>query len=118
MADEIEDRYDITVELVTVGTRPLDGPTNAVLGAIREALTNAAKHAGVRRVSVFLEVTDEELLVLIRDRGRGFDPLVHSGPTRRGITDSVVGRLAQHGGTAAIRSKPGEGTEVELRMPI
>lgn len=117
VADEIEDRYDITVELVTVGTRPLDSPANAVVGAIREALTNAAKHAGVRRVSVFMEVTDEDLLVLIRDRGRGFDPSVHSGPTRRGITDSVVGRLAQHGGTAAIRSKPGEGTEVELRMP-
>ena len=117
VADEIEDRYDLTVELVTVGTRSLDGPTNAVLGAIREALTNAAKHAGVRRVSVFLEVTDEELLVLVRDRGRGFDPSVHSGPDRRGITDSVVGRLAQHGGTAAIRSAPGEGTEVELRMP-
>jgi signal transduction histidine kinase len=118
VADEIEDRYDVTVELVTVGTRPLDPAANAVLGAVREALTNAARHAGVRRVSVFAEVTDDEVLVLVRDRGRGFDPSVHSGADRRGIAGSIVGRMAQHGGTAAIRSAPGEGTEVELRMPL
>jgi signal transduction histidine kinase len=116
VAEEIEDRYDMVVELVTVGTRPLDGPANAVLGAIREALTNAAKHADVRRVSVFAEVTDDEVLALVRDRGRGFDPTVHTG--RRGIAGSIVGRLAQNGGTARIRSVPGEGTEVELRMPV
>jgi signal transduction histidine kinase len=115
VAEEIEDHYDVVVELVTVGTRTLDGPANAVLGAIREALANAAAHAGVRRVSVFAEVTDGEVLALVRDRGCGFDPTVHTG--RRGITGSIVGRLGQHGGTALIRSAPGEGTEVELRMP-
>lgn len=118
VAEEIEDRYDVVVELVTVGTHPLDEPTNAVLGAIREALTNAAKHAGVQRVSVFAEVTDTELLALVRDRGHGFDASVHTGPDRRGIADSIVGRMDQHGGTARIRSTPGEGTEVELRMPL
>ena len=115
VADEIEDRYDVTVELVTVGTRPVDGPANAVLGAVREALTNAARHAGVRRVSVFAEVTDEELLALVRDRGRGFDPTVHNG---HGIAGSIVGRLEAHGGLATIRSAPSEGTEVEVRMPL
>jgi signal transduction histidine kinase len=115
VAEEIEDRYDVTVELVTVGTRPVDGPANAVLGAVREALTNAARHAGVRRVSVFAEVTDEELLALVRDRGRGFDPTVHNG---HGIAGSIVGRLEAHGGSATIRSAPSEGTEVEVRMPL
>jgi signal transduction histidine kinase len=117
-AEEIEDRYDVTVELVTVGTRPVDGPAGAVLGAIREALTNAARHAGVPRVSVFAEVTDDELLALVRDRGRGFDQTVHTGPDRRGIAGSIVGRLEAHGGSAVIRSAPEEGTEVELRMPL
>jgi signal transduction histidine kinase len=117
LTEEIEDRYDMVVELVTVGTHPLDGPANAVLGAIREALTNAAKHAGARRVSVFAEVTDGELYALVRDRGRGFDPSVHTGPDCRGIAGSITGRIGQHGGTAHIRSAPGEGTEVELRMP-
>jgi signal transduction histidine kinase len=115
VAQEVEDRYDVTVELVTVGTRPVDGPANAVLGAVREALTNAAKHAGVRRVSVFAEVTDAELLALVRDRGRGFDPTVHNG---HGIAGSIIGRLKAHGGCAVIRSVPSEGTEVEVRMPL
>ena len=118
VAEEVEDRYDVVVELVTVGTCPLDTPATAVVGAIREALANAAKHAGVRRVSVFAEVTDTELLALVRDRGRGFDPAAHAGPDRRGIADSIVGRMAKRGGTATIRSAPGEGTEVELRMPV
>ena len=114
VAEEIEDPYDVAVELVTVGTHPLDGPANAMLGAVREALTNAAKHAGVGRVSVFAEVAGDEVFALVRDRGRGFDPSVHTG--RRGIADSILRRLAQHGGTAEIRSTPGEGTEVELRV--
>jgi signal transduction histidine kinase len=117
VAEEIEDRHDMVVELVTVGTRQLDAPATSMLGAIREALTNAAKHAGVRRVSVFTEVTGTELLALVRDRGSGFDRTVHTGPDRRGIADSIVGRMDQHGGSALIRSVPGEGTEVELRMP-
>jgi signal transduction histidine kinase len=118
VTEEIEDRYDVLVELVTVGTCPLGGPASAVVGAIREALTNAAKHAGVRRVSVFAEAADAELLALVRDRGLGFDPSVHNGSDRRGIAESIDGRMRQHGGTATIRSAPGKGTEVELRMPL
>jgi signal transduction histidine kinase len=118
VAEEIEDRHDVSVELVTVSTCALDGPAGAVVGAIREALTNAAKHAGVRRCWVFAEVTDTEVLALVRDRGCGFDPSVHNGTDRRGIAESIDGRIRQHGGTAEIRSVPGEGTEVELRVPL
>jgi signal transduction histidine kinase len=115
---DVEDRFPVTVELVTVGTCPLHVRTQAVIGAIREALTNAAKHGEVRRVSLFAEVADASVLVLVRDRGRGFDPAAGSSPDRRGIPDSIEARMRQHGGTAAIRSTVGEGTEVELRMPL
>jgi signal transduction histidine kinase len=115
VCEEIEDRFDVAVELVTVGTGPLDGPALAVLGAVREALTNAGKHAGVRQVSAFVEAADGELLALVRDRGRGFDPaLVPAG--RRGIADSIEARLRQHGGTAQVRAAVGAGVEVELRV--
>ena len=67
-AEEVEDRFDVAVELVAVGTCPLDGPARAVVGAVREALTNAAKHAEVRRVSVFTEVAGTEVFALVRDR--------------------------------------------------
>jgi len=117
VAEEIEDRFDVTVELVTVGTAELDSRIRAVVGALREALTNAAKHARVPRVSVLAEAAGGDLLVLVRDRGRGFDRDVDPPADRRGIADSIEARMRQQGGTAVVRSAPGEGTEVELRMP-
>jgi len=114
----VEDRFDVAVELVAVGTCPLDGPPRAVVGAVREALTNAAKHAQVRRVSVFTEVSGAEVFALVRDRGRGFDPAARPGGDRRGIADSIEARMAGQGGSAVVRSAVGTGTEVELRMPL
>jgi len=117
-AEEVEDRFDVAVELVAVGTCPLDGPPRAVVGAVREALTNAAKQAQVRRVSVFTEVSGAEVFALVRDRGRGFDPAARPGGDRRGIADSIEARMAGQGGSAVVRSAVGTGTEVELRMPL
>jgi signal transduction histidine kinase len=39
-------------------------------------------------------------------------------PDRRGIAESIVGRVRRHGGEASVRSAPGQGTEVRLRLPI
>ncbi len=114
----VEDRFDIAVDVVTAGDCALDERTRAVVGAAREAATNAARHAGVRQVSVFADVADGEVLVRVRDRGRGFDATAGARPDRHGIRESIVGRVRRHGGTAAIQSGDGEGTEVELRMPV
>jgi signal transduction histidine kinase len=118
VVSDVEDQYVIEVELITVGTHRLDPPARAVVGALREALTNAARHAGVRRVSVFVEVGEGAVSAMVRDRGRGFDPARGGGPDRRGIPDSIDARMRHHGGTATIRSTVGEGTEVELHMPV
>ena len=117
-AEVVEDTFDVVVDLVSVGTCELDPGSRAVVGAVREALANAAKHGGVPRVSVFAEVTEAEVFALVRDRGRGFDPAVHAGSGRRGIADSIERRMRHEGGTAVIRTTVGEGTEVELRMPV
>ncbi|HEX6346757.1 ATP-binding protein [Umezawaea sp.] len=117
-AEVVEDAFDVVVELVSVGTCAMDTRSRAVVGAMREALTNAAKHGGVRRVSVFAEVSEAEVFALVRDRGRGFDPATRCGADRRGIPDSIERRMRHEGGAAVIRSAPGEGTEVELRMPL
>ncbi|OLT13577.1 hypothetical protein BJF78_21920 [Pseudonocardia sp. CNS-139] len=85
--------------------------------AAREAMVNAAKHAQVGEVSVYVEVEPEEVHVFVRDRGVGFDPDAVSGD-RHGLADSVHGRMARHGGTVKLRSTPGEGTEVHLSMPV
>ncbi len=116
-AEVVEDAFDVVVELVSVGTCAMDTRSRAVVGAMREALTNAAKHGGVRRVSVFAEVSESEVFALVRDRGRGFDR-VRSGADRRGIADSIERRMRHEGGRATIRTALGEGTEVELRMPL
>jgi signal transduction histidine kinase len=84
--------------------------------AAREAMSNAAKHSGAGSVSVYAEVSGEEVRVYVRDQGRGFDTAsVPSG--RRGVTDSIQGRMERNGGTATIVSDGTEGTEVTLRMP-
>jgi signal transduction histidine kinase len=117
-AGEVEDRFGVSVELVTVGTCRLDERARAVVGAAGEALTNAAKHAGVARVSLFAEVGDGQVVVVVRDRGSGFDQAIAGGRGGRGIPDSILGRIRRQGGTATIRTTPGAGAEVELRMPV
>jgi signal transduction histidine kinase len=115
VTEEIEDRFAVTVELVLVGDCPLSDSAHAVVGALREALANAAKHSGVQLVSALVEVSGGEVFALVRDRGCGFDPDVHHG---HGMAVSIDDRMRRHGGTAVIRSATGEGTEVELRMPV
>lgn len=115
-ADRIEADFDIPVEVVTVGDAPLDDRMRALAGAAGEALTNAAKHAGVGRISLFAEATDSLAEVFVTDQGVGFEIEGVNGD-RRGIADSIVGRMTRHGGSAEIDSEPGEGTEVHLTMP-
>lgn len=115
VAAEVEDRHGVAVEVVAVGDMPLDDPARALVRAAREAMVNAAKFAGVSVVSVFVEVEPDEAAVFVRDTGCGFEP--EAVPVdRRGVAESIIGRMARHGGSAVVRSAPGEGTEVELRL--
>ncbi len=115
---DVEDTYGVRLDAVMVGDAPLDDAARALVAAGREAARNAATHAGVDTVDVdvYLEVEPERLALFIRDRGAGFDP-ASVPPDRRGLADSMVGRLRRHGGSAEVRSAPGEGTEVELSVP-
>jgi signal transduction histidine kinase len=70
----------------------------------------------VDEVSVYVEVEPDEVNVFVRDRGAGFDPDVVADD-RHGLADSVRGRIERHRGSVRLRSAPGEGTEVHLRMP-
>jgi signal transduction histidine kinase len=114
--DDVEDRYGVRLDAVLVGDGPLDDAGRALVAAGREAALNAARHAGVDTVDVYLEVEPDRVSLFVRDRGRGFDPA--AVPTdRRGVADSISARVRRHGGTAEVRSAPGEGTEVELSVP-
>jgi signal transduction histidine kinase len=115
VAAEVETDHGLPLDVVTVGDCPLDERTEAVVRAAREAMVNASKFARVDHVDVFAEVDDRGVTVFVRDTGVGFDPDAVPAD-RRGLADSVVGRMARHGGSATVRSVPGEGTEVELHM--
>ena len=116
MVTDVEADHALLVEPVVVGDAPIDEELAALGAATREALVNAAKHSGATAADLYTEVTPDRVSVYVRDRGKGFDPEMVPDD-RRGLRDSVSGRLTRMGGTAVVRSAPGEGTEVELVLP-
>ena len=116
MVTDVEADHALIVDPVVVGDAPVDDALAALGAATREALVNAAKHSGAAAADLYTEVTPERVSVFVRDRGKGFDPAIVPDD-RRGLRDSVTGRLTRLGGTADVRSAPGEGTEVELALP-
>ncbi len=113
---EVEDRFGVRVTVVVVGDDiAMDDSLASLIGAAREAATNAAVHAGVANVDVFAEVASSGVDVFVLDAGRGFDPAAVAGD-RRGLTDSIVGRVERAGGWAEVESWPGDGTEISLHL--
>ncbi len=112
---QVEDAHGVPVEVVTVGDVPTSPRVVALVQAAGEAATNAARHSGADQVDVYAEVAGRDVEVFVRDRGRGFDR--SSVPQDRlGVRNSILDRMDRHGGTAEVRSVPGEGTEVRLQV--
>ena len=116
LAVGVEADHDIRVEAVVVGDQSLDDSSRALIAAVREAVVNAARHADVDQVDVFVEVDERELRGFVRDTGRGFDPDAIP-EDRHGISDSIVGRVRRAGGATAVTSSQGTGTEIEVVLP-
>ncbi|HEY2398447.1 MAG TPA: PspC domain-containing protein [Solirubrobacteraceae bacterium] len=112
-AAEAEELHGVPVEVVTVGDRPMDQGLEAMVQAAREAMINAARFAGAERIDLYAEVGADRVQMFVRDRGVGFDPATIPAD-RRGVRDSIIGRMHRHHGRATVQSTPGEGTEVEL----
>jgi len=113
---EVEQLHGVPVEVVVVGDGPLDSRASAALGAAREALVNAARHSGAPRVDMYGEFGPERLEIFVRDTGRGFERS-NVPEDRRGLSESIVGRMDRAGGSASILSAPGKGCEVALLLP-
>jgi signal transduction histidine kinase len=116
LATRVEELHHVTVDTVVVGDAPVTEHVGALLLACQEAAINAARHSGAPRVSVYVEADADGITAYVRDEGAGFD--VKAVPAdRRGIAQSVIGRMRRHGGSATITSQPGQGTEVQLQLP-
>jgi len=97
------------------------GVAREVCRAVAAALDNVARHCGENaRAWVLVEDEPAAVTVTVRDDGPGIakDRLAEAGAQGRlGVAQSIRGRIAELGGTVTITSTPGEGTEVELRVP-
>jgi signal transduction histidine kinase len=109
---------------VTVGaTGPIWLPAAHVeelAAAVRQALDNVVEHAGASRVALFAEEDGGMVVVTVRDDGRGFeyDERRLAAEGKIGLAKSIKGRVGQLGGGMLVTSRPGTGTEVELRVPL
>jgi signal transduction histidine kinase len=122
VVSEVEDEHVVSVKMVVVGDATEIAPESAdrlaaLIGASREAMVNAARHSGVSRIDLFAERLDDRIEVFVRDTGAGFDPN-DVGSDRRGVRESIDGRMRRAGGTADVRTVLGAGTEIVLTMPI
>jgi signal transduction histidine kinase len=118
LTDDVEDTYPrIQVDAVVRVDAELTKALEAVVGATREALFNAAKHSGAPQVDLYAEPVGDDVAVFVRDRGRGFPaPSHHPSSGGGGLAHSIVERIRAAGGRATVDSSPGEGTEVTIRM--
>jgi signal transduction histidine kinase len=81
----------------------------------REALANAERHAGASAAHVRVEVKQGQVILEVRDNGRGFDPAA-GHPGHFGL-DSMRSRAAEIGGRLTITSAPGSGTLIRVCVP-
>jgi signal transduction histidine kinase len=114
LAAAIELDFPVRIDVVTAGSS-VDRPPVALVAAAREAMLNAARHAG-GDVSVYVETSPGAIDVFVRDRGAGVD-LSTLPADRLGIRESIIGRMARAGGLATVRpGTGGSGTEVHLHL--
>ena len=88
---------------------------------VQEAMTNVVRHAAASRLSVALQAVDGELVLSVRDDGRGFDPAAAARRAARGESAGLSGmeeRAQLAGGRLEIHAAPGRGTEVRAVFPL
>ncbi len=114
-AAALEAAHPVRFEVVSVGARR--AVPEAIAAAAREAMLNAAQHAG-GEVTVYVETTPDSVSIDVTDRGAGLDP-AQLPEGRMGVRESIVGRMQRAGGQARILPGPGgTGTAVRLTLPL
>jgi two-component system, NarL family, sensor kinase len=117
LARDYASRWELTLDLVIYAPQKL--PQRIETGLFRvaqEALTNAVRHANATRIKLVFKTLAQEALLIVMDNGQGFEPTqVSSG--RYGLV-GLNERVKLLGGTLTLNSQPGEGTQVEVVVPL
>ena len=121
--DGFRQNYDIRVELSV--TRGVDediidpGAQIQLFHILQEALSNARRHAGTDCVRISFERQDSLLCMRVRDQGKGFDPILAAGMGGNHFgLQFMRERAEQMNGTLLVQSTPGEGTCIEVKVPV
>jgi signal transduction histidine kinase len=107
---------DLAVGLKLVPVTLPSPVADELVACVGEALRNVERHAGTGQAEVIVTGGEGWAVVKITDQGRGFDPAA-TPSYRRGIRESITGRMLAAGGRAAIASRPGAGTTVTVSWP-
>jgi len=107
---------DLAVRLKLVPVTLPSPVADQLVACVGEALRNVERYAGTGQAEVTVTGGAGWAVVKVTDRGRGFDPAA-TPPSRRGIRESITGRMLAAGGRAAIASRPGAGTTVTVSWP-
>ena len=107
---------DLAIRLKLVPVTLPSLVADQLVACVGEALRNVERHAGTGQAEVTVTGGTGWAAVKITDRGRGFDPTA-TPPSRRGIRESITGRMLAVGGRALIASRPGSGTTVTVSWP-
>jgi signal transduction histidine kinase len=107
---------DLAVRLTLVPVTLPSPVADQLAACVGEALRNVERHAGTGEADITVTGGEGWAVVKVTDRGHGFDPAA-TPPSRRGIRESITGRMVAAGGQAAIASRPGAGTTVTVSWP-
>ncbi len=121
LAERVENQTGVHVSVRSAGLEGRRfGPEvdTAIFRVVQEALTNVARHAGVREARVALVAGQDAIRVRIVDRGAGFDPTpAFAATVSRGLA-GMRERVSLLGGRLGVQSQPGRGTRITVDVPI
>lgn len=87
----------------------------SLLLAVKEAITNVARHSGAEQMVLSIQFNDGNVVVVVEDNGKGFDPAQSGG--RNGV-GNMIHRMKEVGGDCRIISAPGAGCRIEFNIPL
>lgn len=110
---------EVVLERLAIADRLPPEIETTIFRTVQEALSNAVKHSGARRVSIRLERDRDRVMLEIRDDGVGFDPKRVPGPgvDRFGL-QGIRERVTVLGGENAVVSRPGQGVTLRVSLPV